>query len=57
MTELIQIPQEELKIKELIAKLREIQQGLKQNLANLHEKIEILDSEPDLSKQPRKLQE
>jgi uncharacterized phage infection (PIP) family protein YhgE len=37
------------KIKDLIGKLWEIQLGLKQNLANLQQKIETLESEPKLS--------
>jgi uncharacterized protein YPO0396 len=35
-------------IKELVNKLEEIQFGLKQNLANLQQKLETLDSKPDL---------
>jgi len=36
------------KIKELIRKLDEIQAGLKLNLADLQQKLEMLDSEPGL---------
>ena len=36
------------KMKESIAKLEEILLGLKQNLCNLHQKIEIIDSKPEL---------
>ena len=32
---------------ELLAKLMEIQAGLKQNLNNLHQKLELLTSKPD----------
>jgi energy-coupling factor transporter ATP-binding protein EcfA2 len=35
-------------LEELIDKLKKIQLGLKQDLNNLHEKLEILDSNPDL---------
>ena len=35
------------KIKELIGKLEEIQLGLKLNLADLQQKLETLDSEPE----------
>jgi len=35
-------------MEESIAKLKEIQIGLKQNLSNLHQKIEMLDSNPEL---------
>lgn len=31
-----------------IAKLKEIQIGFKQNLANLHQKLEMLDSKPEV---------
>jgi archaellum component FlaC len=37
------------KIKELIDKLTEIQEGFKRNLADLHQKIETIESEPELS--------
>jgi LPS O-antigen subunit length determinant protein (WzzB/FepE family) len=36
------------KREEAIAKLKEIQIGFKQNLANLHLKLEMLDSKPEL---------
>jgi hypothetical protein len=35
-------------LEELIDKLKKIQLGLKQDLNNLHEKLEIFDSNPDL---------
>jgi LPS O-antigen subunit length determinant protein (WzzB/FepE family) len=39
-------PQEKLTIEETIARLKEIQAGLKEALLNLHEKIGLLSSEP-----------
>ncbi len=36
------------KIEDSIAKLEEIQIGFKQNLANLHRMIELLESKPEL---------
>jgi hypothetical protein len=36
------------KREELIGKLKEIQLGLRQNLADLQQKLETLDSEPEL---------
>ena len=33
---------------ELIVKLTEIHSGLRQNLADLHQKLEVMDSEPGL---------
>ena len=35
-------------MEELVGRLRKIQFGLKQNLADLHEKLELLDSKPEL---------
>jgi hypothetical protein len=37
-----------LTICESVARLRQIQLGLKQAVCNLHEKLELLDSEPSL---------
>ena len=34
-------------IQELINKLEEIQLGLRQNLSNLHQKVELIDSKSD----------
>jgi predicted nucleic acid-binding Zn-ribbon protein len=41
-------PSEKLLIKEQIAKLKEIQSGLKQNLRHLHNEIGRLESKPEL---------
>jgi len=35
-------------IEKLVSRLREIQSGLKQNLASLHLKLELLDAKPEL---------
>jgi len=39
---------EKLKFQELVDKLKEIQLGFRQNLSNLHQKLELLDSRTDL---------
>jgi hypothetical protein len=36
------------KLEESIAKLRKIQTGLKRNLSDLHQKLEVLDSKSEL---------
>ena len=36
-------------IKDLIEKLKEIHSGFEQNLANLHQKIELFELKPELS--------
>ena len=43
-------PLEKSKIEESIFKLREIQQGLKQNLVNLHQKLETIASTSGLQR-------
>ena len=39
---------EKPKFQELVDKLKEIQLGFRQNLSNLHQKLELLDSRTDL---------
>jgi hypothetical protein len=39
---------EKPKLQELVDKLEEIQLGFRQNLSNLHQKLELLDSRTDL---------
>jgi hypothetical protein len=39
---------EKPKLRELVDKLEEIQLGFRQNLSNLHQKLELLDSRTDL---------
>lgn len=46
---------EELTLDQSVAKLRQIQLGLKQVVANLHGKLELLDSEPHLHSSLEKL--
>jgi hypothetical protein len=41
---------EKSKMEELIAKLKESQQGLKQNIVNLHQKLEMFDSKPEMQR-------